>query len=166
MPDYAIKVGDEWSELPTGKWFIANYTQHLYQTMLDWSPQRRTAEGIKTIEETPIPEGKKSDGWRLVDRNGKPYREHMLYDEFPEVPVPESVTMRQARLALLGAGLLDAAETAIASLTGPEGRAAQIEWEYATELRRDHQLVAGIAAALDVEESAVDELFKKAKGIV
>jgi hypothetical protein len=43
--------------------------------------------------------------------------------------------MRQARLALLGAGLLPQVETALNSLDEPYKSAALIEWEYARRLK-------------------------------
>lgn len=50
----------------------------------------------------------------------------------PPVVIPQSVTMRQARLALLGAGLLDDVNSAIAAIPDPvQRKAAEIEWEYA-----------------------------------
>lgn len=71
------------------------------------------------------------------------------------VPVPQQVTMRQARLALLGAGLLSGVETAIAGA----GPAAQIEWEYASEVQRSSGLVPAMASALGMTESQIDSLF-------
>lgn len=69
--------------------------------------------------------------------------------------VPVEVTMRQARLALLAAGLLDDVEGAI-SLAGP---AAKIEWEYAQEVQRDSGLVPAMAVALGMTDLQLDELF-------
>jgi hypothetical protein len=68
---------------------------------------------------------------------------------------PESVSMRQARLALLGAGLLAQVDAAIQQ--GAE--ADKIEWEYATEVRRDSALVANMAAAFGLTEVHLDDLF-------
>lgn len=70
--------------------------------------------------------------------------------------VPDEVTMRQARLALLGAGLLDTAQAVIDALPQPQRRQAQIEWEYALSVRRDHPLIAlmiseGLATAAQVD---------------
>lgn len=78
-------------------------------------------------------------------------------------PLPEPgpvavVTMRQARLALLAAGLLDAVEAAVADA----GRAVQIEWEYATVVERRSPLVAAIAAGLGLDDAAIDALFADA----
>lgn len=70
-------------------------------------------------------------------------------------PVPSSVTMRQARLALLAVGLLDDVEAAVAAA----GRAAQIEWEYATDVQRTHPLIAAVQAAQGMSNADVDQLF-------
>ena len=69
--------------------------------------------------------------------------------------VPTQVTMRQARLALLAAGLLDDVEGAI-STAGP---AAKIEWEYAQEVQRNWGLVPAMATALGIADLQLDELF-------
>lgn len=73
----------------------------------------------------------------------------------PSPIVPKSVTMRQARLALLGAGLLGAVETAITQA----GAAAGIEWEYAQSVDRDYGLVPTMAAALGLTDAQLDALF-------
>ena len=73
----------------------------------------------------------------------------------PPTPIPQSVTMRQARLALLGAGLLDTVETAIAGA----GPAAKIEWDYATEVQRSAGLVPAMATALGLTDAQIDALF-------
>jgi hypothetical protein len=75
----------------------------------------------------------------------------------PQVPV--KVTMRQARLALLSAGLLDSVEVAINSLPEPPRTAARIEWDFSSEVfrHRDFVLMLGNTLGLDSEE--MDELF-------
>ncbi|GAB3190787.1 hypothetical protein [Hydrogenophaga aquatica] len=83
----------------------------------------------------------------------------------PAVPVPVAVTMRQARLALLGAGLLAQVNAAIAAMAGAEGEAARIEWEYAQEVRRDSPLVAGLSAALGLTDETLDNLYRAAAGL-
>lgn len=77
----------------------------------------------------------------------------------PEPSVPAVVSMRQARLALLGAGLLSQVDAAIDDMDEPDKSAARIEWEYATELRRDHPLIAGLTEELELTEQQVDDLF-------
>lgn len=74
-------------------------------------------------------------------------------------PVPQSVTMRQARLALLQAGLLAQVDTAIDALPEPDKSAARIEWEYSQEVHRDRPFVAMLAPALGLDDEALDALF-------
>lgn len=78
-----------------------------------------------------------------------------------EVFVP-TVTRRQALRALNDAGLLAAVENAINSMTGPEGVAAKIDWDNATEFRRDFPLLVQIAGQLGLSSSQVDDLFAAA----
>jgi len=74
--------------------------------------------------------------------------------------VPVSVSMRQAKRALLAAGLLDLADQAIAGISDDnERRAAQIDWTSATDVRRDWPLVASIAQALGLTDQQIDALF-------
>ncbi|MEN9384613.1 MAG: hypothetical protein RL323_1756 [Pseudomonadota bacterium] len=86
------------------------------------------------------------------------------WDIVPVIPVevPQSVTMRQARLALLGAGMLDDVNAAIAALPEPDKSAALIEWEYASEVQRSTGLVANLGAALGLTEPQLDDLFIQA----
>lgn len=78
----------------------------------------------------------------------------------PAPQPPVSVSMRQARLALLEAGLLDDINAAITQL----GQAAAIEWEYATEVRRDSPLIALVASNNSLTEQQIDNLFISAAG--
>jgi hypothetical protein len=76
-----------------------------------------------------------------------------------EAAKPKEVTMRQARLALLGAGLLPTVELAIAAMTGTAGDAARIEWEYSNSLKRSQPLVTQLAAGLGLTVGQLDALF-------
>lgn len=76
--------------------------------------------------------------------------------------VPPVVSMRQARLALLGAGLLASVNSAVASMTGPSGDAARIEWEYAATVKRNSPLVSGLSSALSLTTEQLDALFTTA----
>lgn len=76
--------------------------------------------------------------------------------------VPDKVTMRQARLALLAEGMLSGVETALNALPEPQKQAALIEWEYATSVERNGALVAAMGAALGLTGEQLDSLFKEA----
>lgn len=83
----------------------------------------------------------------------------------PPSDVPQAVTMRQARLALLAANMLTTVNTAIAGMSGAEGEAARIEWEYAQEVRRDSALVQSLIPALGMNDAALDALFTAAAAL-
>lgn len=74
--------------------------------------------------------------------------------------VPYSVTMRQARLALLSLGVLDNIDAAIASITDADARkAAQITWEFSSEVQRNNGLVTQLAPILGLTTEQIDNLF-------
>lgn len=78
----------------------------------------------------------------------------------PPPVVITSVTMRQARLALLGAGLLDQVDAAINTIPDiAQRKAAQIHWEYAQTVDRNDQWVQGLAAGLGLTEEQINNLF-------
>lgn len=73
-------------------------------------------------------------------------------------PAIVALSMRQARLALLQAGLLSTVDAAISAMD----EAARIEWEYATEVRRDNPLMVSMASSLGLTDEQVDALFSSA----
>lgn len=77
----------------------------------------------------------------------------------PVVVVPIEISARQARLALLGAGLLADVDTAIAAMPSPDKEQAQIEWQYATTINRNHPFVVNLGAALGLSNAQLDDLF-------
>lgn len=73
----------------------------------------------------------------------------------PPPPVPEAVTPRQIRQAMTAAGLRESVEAAI-SFSDQDTK----DWyEFATEFRRDHEMVAALAEALDVTSQQLDDLW-------
>jgi len=116
--------------------------------------------------------------WRAVEDNSTIERFGFTRADFPgattpELPayvpppsdVPQAVTMRQARLALLAANMLTTVNTSIANMTGAEGEAARIEWEYAQEVRRDSALVQSLIPALGMNDASLDALFTTAAAL-
>lgn len=93
------------------------------------------------------------------DEQGKP----VLTDAAPKVP--SVLTMKQARLALLAAGHLDAVNSAVAAMPGAAGDAARIEWEFSSTVERNNHLVAALAPKLGLDAVALDALFLSASAI-
>ena len=70
------------------------------------------------------------------------------------------VTMRQARLALLQAGLLSSVQAALQAIPDEmQKQAALIEWEFAATVDKGSPWVTNLAAALGLTAEALDALF-------
>lgn len=131
-------------------------------------------------------------GWALSDKNGyypsstgvgytfiAPNEENPEFDYWrfdgnawqpceatPITPaVPSSVTMRQARLALLAAGHLNKVAAAIEQLPEPQKSAAKIEWEYAAHVERQSDFVAQMGQALGLDDAQLNALFTAAAAL-
>jgi hypothetical protein len=91
------------------------------------------------------------EAWRANGNTPAPY-------VAPVAPAVSAVTPRQARLALLSAGLLDQAQAAVDAAGG----AAKITWEYATTFERTNPLIVGLGAALGLTATQIDALFAQA----
>lgn len=77
--------------------------------------------------------------------------------------VPAVVTMRQARIALLRAGLLSQVDAAIAAMPAETGGdEARITWAYGAEVRRDGPLIGQLAPGLGLTDEQIDNLFIEA----
>ena len=73
--------------------------------------------------------------------------------------IPRQVTMRQARLALLSAGVLGNVASAIESLDSPHREVAQIEWEFSSTVDRDRPLVTMLGPKLGLTAEQLDQMF-------
>ena len=99
----------------------------------------------------------------VAGKGGKPE----LQDQPPPTPVvPSSVTMRQARLALLSAGYLDRVQDAFANIPDEQvKKAAMIEWEYAGTVERQSPFCTQMAALLGLSSDDLDRLFMAAAAL-
>lgn len=78
----------------------------------------------------------------------------------PPPTVPERVTRRQARQALLLAGLLDRVQPAINAIPDATERGlAQIEWEDSQTFERSRPFLNQVGAALGLAQADIDRLF-------
>jgi hypothetical protein len=80
--------------------------------------------------------------------------------DIPSVPEITSVTMRQARLALLQYSLLDTVESTLNGPTTP--KEVNIEWEYAATVDKRSPLVANMKAVLNLTDDQLTNLFNVA----
>lgn len=88
-----------------------------------------------------------------------------LYDgnEFRAPPAQDvvipTITMRQARLALLANNLLDKVQSAIST------EEHKIWWDYSTTVERNHPLVCSVLDSLGKSAGEIDALFVEAAGL-
>lgn len=113
--------------------------------------------GATSVEPPQIEEGQRLrwDGefWQIENPQGP-------ID--PEIKVPYSVTMRQARLALHAAGLLTQVDAAINALEDPPRTEARIEWDFSSTVERNKPFVSMIGQALGLSDEEMDNLFIQA----
>lgn len=81
------------------------------------------------------------------------------------VIVPQTVEMRQARLALLANGHLVTVESAIDGLAEPSRTASLIDWNFARTVQRDNALTQAMITILSLTEQQADDLFIQAAAI-
>ena len=131
-----------------------------------WNPQTGTYDNGDPVD---IPDGRWIDLRLNEVRQPEP---EMLEEPEQPVPAPEPaepyipsvVTMAQAKLALHYAGMLAAVEAKLNELPEPDKTTALIEWNHRQTIERGHPLVAQVAAALELTEQQLDELFVDAAG--
>lgn len=108
------------------------------------------------IDDNPASKWLSATG-RMISFDGTKIIVTVEYETTPTI-VPDLITPRQARLALLGADLLDDVEAAV----NAAGGATKITWEYATEINRNDPLFATLGGSLGLTADQIDNLFRAA----
>jgi hypothetical protein len=115
--------------------------------------------GMAEYQPPTVPDGYKQTNV-LVDM--ETYWTHRVIEKTTEDIKAETyvyqITPRQCRLWLAQHGLLTNVELAIAA----QGASAQIEWEYALEIKRDHALVLGMQQVLGKTGDEMHQMFWEA----
>lgn len=114
------------------------------------------------LQSFPVPSG---DDWiQMLEQQPHPHYLARVEDGVgvwyePPLPVPQSCTRRQGRLALLSYDLLNRMEETIENIVNPtEKRAAQIEYE-ADTWERQNRFVISMWEKLGGTEETLDEIF-------
>lgn len=123
------------------------------------APPAATIEQTLTEAAPALIDGVWTQQWSVTDATPEQIAERQA------ALVPGAVTMRQARLALMGAGKLATVEAAIDALPEPNRTAARIEWDYSSEVQRHHGLVAALGPTLGMTSEQVDQLFVTAAAL-
>ena len=90
----------------------------------------------------------------------KDFRTPEEIEAYEKSLIPKTITPRQARLYLLSIELLDDLENII-----NQNRAYQIEWEYANQIERESPLVKILGQTLNLDDTAIDNMFMEASKI-
>lgn len=78
----------------------------------------------------------------------------------PEIYVPQEVTPRQMRVALIMSGISTAnIEAMISALPEPDQSIVRTTWEYSTAFERENPILNSMASNLGLTQSDVDDLF-------
>jgi hypothetical protein len=83
----------------------------------------------------------------------------------PPPPIPQTVSMAQARLALIGAGLFTTIDNGLKALPEPQRTTALTFWEYSPTVSRNGELVTMLAAQFGLTGKQLDALFLAAAEI-
>jgi hypothetical protein len=84
----------------------------------------------------------------------------------PQSPVPEEVTPRQIRQALILSGVsIEQIEAALESLSEPTKSLAKTEWEYSIAFQRSRPLVAQVGLMLGWTSEQLDDLWRFAASL-
>lgn len=111
----------------------------------------RTADSAFVPNEASNMDRVEYEAWLAAGNTPDPYVP-------PVPPKVTKVTPRQARLALLAAGLLPQVQAAVDAANG----ATKITWEYASEIDRNDPLIATLGLALGLTDAQIDALFETA----
>lgn len=102
--------------------------------------------------------------WRLVDGvwiedEAAEAAVQAIIDAYvPVEPVPEAVSRRQLRKALVMLGLADAVDAYVQTMDPVD----RIDWEEAMEYHRNHPMMHAGIAAMGLTEAQADDIFRLA----
>jgi hypothetical protein len=137
-----------------------------YGGELDYPDSDGIPFGTTRTAPPEIPEGYycrwSGRGWELTLDPPRPQQVQYIEPPRPDIKV---VSMRQARRILFQYGYLEDINNYIATLPSPEKELAQIDWEYAADVRKDSELVRALAMHLELSNEQIDSLFYEASTI-
>ena len=140
--------------------FYSAQTGGFYDRAIHGDAIPADAVEITSEEWQALLDGQKQGKVIAAGKGGRP--------ELQDAPpvVPQSVTMRQARLALLSVGYLDRVQEAFANISDEQvKKAAMIEWEYAGTVERASPFTTQMAALLGLSSDDLDRLFMAAAAL-
>lgn len=93
------------------------------------------------------------DGFGIGDN----YVNGVFSKEILPIEVPQAITPLQAKLQLYELDLLDEVDTLVAT-----DRKVQLYWEYALDIKRNHEVLLFMATQLGLTDEQLDDMFIQA----
>ena len=89
-----------------------------------------------------------------------PYKK---FEYVETIPVPQTITVRQAREQLIRIGLLSNVQSEIDKITDTTQREiVQNYWEYSLDFERNNEILIGLASSLGLSDKGIDNMFIEA----
>lgn len=160
---YPYQLGDLMRDNPSTSFALpldpADLVDFGVHVVAEAAPPAATIEQTLTEAAPALIDGVWTQQWSVTDATPEQIAARLA------ALVPRAVTMRQARLALLGAGKLAQVDAAIDAMSEPTRTAARIEWEYSGEVQRHNGFVAALGPALGLTSEQIDALFIAAQAL-
>lgn len=147
-----VLLTDEELEARRAEEALSEEPIYIYDLLDETDPETGEITGLAYYEITP----------RKAAELQAPPTEEQLQQALLAWREAASVTMRQARLALVEQGLLSQVNDAIALIPEPDKSKVEVEWEYASTVERSSAWVATLQPALVLTDEQMDDLFKLA----
>jgi len=125
----------------------------------DYDAARLAHFRIQKVTVIDPPEGQRERSHTIADVNGV-FTYAPVFEAIPAPPVPASVPRLNGMLALDAAGMIPQIEAYMALPETPSVH--KIYWRDLAVFHRDSELIAVIAAALNVSSNQIDNLFRAA----
>ena len=107
------------------------------------------------------PQQKETESGTIYNYNSEANHDMLISDGYElsnevQKVVPQQITMRQTKLALLAKGMLITIENIIDNM---DDKSVEIEWEYSAVTERNSPFVAQMCGILEISEEEADDLF-------
>ncbi|MFM9880899.1 MAG: hypothetical protein ACKVOO_10875 [Burkholderiaceae bacterium] len=124
----------------------------------DWVHPGTTTANATLVDGVTLPEKFTGGAYSYSGGAFAVVNQALIDQAFPSL-VPETVTMVQARAALIIQGDFDSVQAVIDSQTGVQGQLARNAWEKGTKVSKSDALVQALKPALGWSNAKLDALF-------
>ena len=158
---YPADMLDAYADLPT---YLINVSEQIYEDVLHARGQGlayKIADDGASVSIAPsVTHGwdAKKSVW-VLNKD----KQAAIDEALRKASIPQVVTIRQAKRALLQVELLDDVEAIMAS--DAVDRATKIDWENATEVEREWVKSSDLMQALGIDDDQLDQLFTLASSM-